>query len=336
MQRVRDLTKVALRTLNSFGVTQIGAIDTRAYVTSHLTMLDERGELPVRVGVSLAGGGDTLVTMRPLLAWAASHPHPSPRVHILGFKGYMDGSLGSRTAWMLKPYTDDPGNSGFPLAMAATGILSRMVIEAADLGLQPTVHAIGDRANRQILDWYQAMGPKRWGVRPRVEHAQHLDPADIPRFARMGVIPSMQPYHKADDGRYAEERLGPERIKTSYAYRDLYDSGAMLAFGSDWPVVSCDPFLGVWAAVTAQTITGETFVPEQSLTVEEALTCYTRHGAYTLKSESETGMIQPGYRADFIVIDRDILRIDPMRIKDTRVLRTYVGGALVYERPAGP
>ena len=335
LDRVRDLTRQAVGVLNSFGVTQVGAIDSRDFVTTHLTMLDRRGALPLRVGVSLAGGGDTVAGWRPILSWAAANPQPTPHVRILGFKGYMDGSLGSRTAWMLEPFTDDPGNSGFPLAMAESGDLETLITLGANMGLQPAVHAIGDRANRTVLDWCAALPEdQRRAVRPRVEHAQHLDPADIPRFARMGVIPSMQPYHKADDGRYAEERLGPDRIRTSYAYRSLYDSGATLAFGSDWPVVSCNPFLGIAAAVTARTINGETFVPEQSLTVEEALVCYTTHGAYTLKSERDTAQIQPGAEADFIVIDRDILAIDPLLIARTRVERTYLGGDLVYERAA--
>lgn len=332
--RVRDLTREAVRHLNSLGLTQVGAIDTRGFVEGHLVPLDNAGELTIRVGVSITGAGDTMEAWRPVLRWAADNPRPSPNVGVLGFKGYMDGSLGSRTAWMLEGFADEPGNTGFPLAMAATGALGRLILEAGSLGLQPAVHAIGDRANRQILNWYQAMGPTGWETRPRVEHAQHVDPADIPRFVRMGVIPSMQPYHKADDGRYAEERLGPERIRTSYAFRDFYDSGAMLAFGSDWPVVSADPFLGIHAAVTARTLAGDLFVPAQSLTVAEALTCYTVHGSWTLKSQNETGVIEPGYAADFLVLDRDILRVDPELIKDTRVLRTYVGGEIVFERAA--
>ncbi len=334
-ERVREQTRQAVRHLNSLGLTQVGAIDTRGFVESHLVPLDNAGDLTIRVGVSITGAGDTMEAWRPVLRWASDIPDPSPNVRVLGFKGYMDGSLGSRTAWMLEGFTDEPDNAGFPLAMAATGALGRLILEAGALGLQPAVHAIGDRANRQLLNWYQAMGPTGWETRPRVEHAQHVDPADIPRFVRMGVIPSMQPYHKADDGRYAEERLGPERIRTSYAFRDFYDSGALLAFGSDWPVVSADPFLGIHAAVTARTITGDLFVPAQSLTVPEALTCYTVHGSWTLKTQNEAGMIEPGRLADFIVLDRDILRVDPELIKDTRVLRTYVGGEMVFERAPG-
>lgn len=333
LDRVRELTRRAVRALHEVGVTQVGAIDSREFVTTHLMALDRRGELPLRVGVSLAGGGDTVPGWRPILAWAAANPNPTPNVRILGFKGYMDGSLGSRTAWMLEPFSDDPGNSGFPLAMAGSGDLAELISLAAKMGLQPAVHAIGDRANRVVLDWFEAIpDADRRAVRPRVEHAQHVDPSDLPRFAELGVVPSMQPYHKADDGRYAEERIGPVRARSSYAFRALYDSGAELAFGSDWPVVSCDPFLGVAAAVTARTIAGETFVPEQSLSVEEALACYTTHAAFALHHEGDTGVVRPGALADFIVLDRDVLRIDPSQIERVRVDRTYVGGRLVFAR----
>lgn len=337
--RMRLLLKEALAYAASQGLTQVGAIDTRAFTESQLVPLDREGEISLRIGVTLTGGGDTIEAWKPILEWASAHRNPSAHVSVLGFKGYMDGSLGSRTAWMLEPYFDDPSNPdnvGFPLAMAENGTLPALIKLAHDMNLQPAVHAIGDRANRQLLNWYQFMGPERWQRRPRVEHAQHLSPADIPLFVRMSVIPSMQPLHKADDGRYAEERIGPERIKSSYAFRDLYDSGATLVFGSDWPVVDCNPFLGIAAAVTAKTIAGETFVPEQSLTVEEALMCYTRNASWALFSETRTGMIQPNALADFIVIDRDILTINPDQIAATSVLQTFVEGRLVYDRAAQP
>ena len=332
--RIRDLTRRAIQHLNSQGITQVGAIETKRFVETQLRPLDAEGELTVRVGVSITGGGDELDSWRPILAWAAATRTISDRLTVLGFKGYMDGSLGSRTAWMLEPFQDDPhdhDNAGFPLAMAENGDLRKLIQLAAELELQPAVHAIGDKANRTVLNWYQFLGPSAWSLRPRVEHAQHLDPADIPLFARLSVIPSMQPYHKADDGRYAEERLGTERIQTSYAFRSLIDSGALLAFGSDWPVVSCNPFLGVHAAVTAQTTNGGTFVPEQSLSVEESLTCYTVNGARALHTPGKTGRIQPDHFADFIIIDRDVLSIDPNDINDVRVLQTWVGGVKVFD-----
>ena len=336
-ERLRDLFKEAIHFANSQGLTQVGAIDTQSFIESQAAPLDKSGDLTLRVGVSITGGGDTVAGWKPIFAWIASHRQLTDHIQILGFKGYMDGSLGSHTAWMLKPYlddADDPDNVGFPLAMASNGTLKQLIKMADDLKIQPAVHAIGDRANKTVLDWFQFMGRNRELVRPRVEHAQHLAPEDIMRFVRMGVIPSMQPYHKADDGRYAEERLGPERIKTSYAFRSLYDSGAALAFGSDWPVVTCNPFVGIEAAVTAKTITGETFVPDQSITVDEALTCYTVNASWALHTRRDTGMIQPGQLADYIIIDRDILAINPEQIGETVVEQTYLGGKLVYERSA--
>jgi predicted amidohydrolase YtcJ len=333
-ERTKRLFKEAMRYANSQGLTQVGSIDSQKFIQTYVAPMDRRGKLTLRVGVSLASNDDTVEGLTPLLDWAAEHRQLTDRITILGIKGYMDGSLGSRTAWMLEPYLDDPedpDNVGLPLSMVENGVLEKVIKLAVKRKLQPAIHAIGDRANRTLLYWYQFMGTDLWQRRPRIEHAQHLAPEDIPLLVRLGVIPNMQPLHKADDGRYAEQRLGRERLKSSYAYRTLLDSGARLAFGSDWPVVSCNPFLGIHAAVTAKTITGETFLPEQSITVAEALTCYTSNAAYALFTDLTTGMIQPGFFADFIVIDRDLLAIDPEDIAKTRVLKTFVEGQLVYD-----
>ncbi len=333
---LRELVARAAHHANSLGVTQVGSIDPRGVVEGLFVDLDQSGELTLRCAVTVAGSVDHIDEWKPILEWASANPKLSGRVHIVGFKAYMDGSLGSRTAWQLAPYLDNPSeleNAGFPLAMAADGTLPKLIRLGASMGLQPAVHAIGDRANRMLLDWYEQemSASERRKLRPRVEHAQHLSREDIARFAHLNVIPSMQPYHKADDGRYAERRLGSQRIKTSYAFRDLVDSGAQLAFGSDWPVVSVNPFLGIHAAVTARTLDDEIFVPSQSITVEEALRAYTSVAAYCLHSEDFTGRISPGYAADLIVLDRDILAIDPELIDETRVLTTIVGGDVVFE-----
>jgi len=336
--RTMELIKRACAHANSLGVTQVGAIDSRHTLADLVAPLDEAGDLTLRVNASISEGHDSIEAWRPALEWAAANPRLSPRVRILGFKGYMDGSLGSRTAWMFEPYLDNPEdrgaeNAGFPLALAATGELRDIILAGAEMGLQPIVHAIGAKANSVLLDWYAEIpGSVRDQVRPRIEHAQHLTPRDVPRFGALGVIPSMQPYHKADDGRYAVDRLGLERNRTSYAFRTLLDTGATLAFGSDWPVVSVDPMLGVHAAVTARTLDGDTFVPEQSITVAEALTAYTRAAATALHSEADTGMLREGYAADFIVLDRDIFAIDPMDIPQLRVLHTFLAGEEVFTR----
>jgi hypothetical protein len=252
-----------------------------------------------------------------------------------GVKGFVDGSLGSTTAWFDQPFSDAPSTSG--LTVTPLDSLRRWIGRADSAGLQVAVHAIGDRANGWLLDVFdsvaQAHGPR--DRRFRIEHAQHLRRADIPRFAALGVIPSMQPYHAIDDGRWAEKRIGPERIKTTYAFRSLLDAGARLAFGSDAPVAFLDPIVGVYAAVTRATIDGNHpggWVPEEKITVEETLRAYTAANAYGTYMEGKTGVLRPGMKADIAVLDRDLTAIPSEQIKDARVLATIVGGKLVFRR----
>jgi predicted amidohydrolase YtcJ len=254
-----------------------------------------------------------------------------------GLKGFVDGSLGSTTAWFHQPYTDAPTMSG--LVVTDPARLATDIRKADAAGLQVAVHAIGDRANDWILDTYAhvaaANGPR--DRRFRVEHAQHLTPAALPRFAALGVIPSMQPYHAIDDGRWAEKRIGPERIRTTYAFRSLLDHGARLAFGSDWTVAPLSPLDGIYAAVTRRTLDGKNpggWVPEQKITVEEALRAYTAGGAWAGFQEDRLGTLETGRLADFVVLSDDLFRIDPNEIRNVRVLRTVIGGREIYE--AGP
>src|SRR5215831_2261981 len=259
-------------------------------------------------------------------------------LRVAGVKAFMDGSLGSSTALFFEPYSDDPKNSGVYASEAIP--LSRMEerIAAADrAGLQVVVHAIGDRANAEILDLFERVakgnGPR--DRRFRVEHAQHLRPADIPRFARLGVIASVQPYHAVDDGRWAETSIGRDRCKTTYPFRALLDSGARLAFGSDWDVAPLSPILGIDAAVTRRTTDGKNpkgWFPEQRIGVEQALRAYTGDAAYAAFEEAEKGTLAVGRLADFVILSRDILTIDPREIVQTRVDATAVGGRIVYER----
>lgn len=335
---MRRLLESVMLEAASVGVTRVGSIDSRRIIQKHLTPLAQTGRMSIYVAASVRQTeSNDLERWYDTLEWASPRRELAERLTIVGFKGYMDGSLGSRTAWMTAPFYDNPEhlhdeNAGFPLAMAADGSLRQMVLDGAAMGLQPIVHAIGDEANRVLLDWFAEIpAEQRADVRPAVEHAQHLTVDDIERFAELGVIASMQPLHKADDGRYARERLGPNRVRTSYAFRDLLDSGALVAFGSDWPVVDVNPFLGIWAAVASETTEGEAFLPEQAVSVEEALVCYTRNAAYKVFAEEDAGMIAVGKSADFILLDRDVLSVSVEELKDTRVLVTVVGGEVVHD-----
>jgi predicted amidohydrolase YtcJ len=263
-----------------------------------------------------------------------------------GVKGFADGSLGSSTALFERPYADDPKNSGVYAAEAIPmKALEDRVAGADRAGLQVEIHAIGDRANREILDLFERVAAKN-GARDRrfrIEHAQHLRPEDLPRFARLSVIASMQPFHAVDDGRWADRRIGPERCRTTYAFRSLKDAGARLAFGSDWDVAPLSAILGIDAAVNRRTIDGKNpggWVPEQRISVEEALRAYTADAAYAAFEEWEKGVLAPGRLADFVVLSKDILTIPSGEIPSAAVEVTVVGGRLVHgaaeTSPAAP
>ncbi len=254
-----------------------------------------------------------------------------------GMKGLADGSLGSRTALFHRPYDDAPGSRG--MRVNTLEHLREWVLQADRRNLNVSVHAIGDEANDDILDLYadvaKTNGPR--DRRFRVEHAQHLTPAAIPRFARQQVIASVQPYHAIDDGRWAIQRVGAERLKGTYAFKSLLDSGARVCFGSDWPVAPFAPLTGIAAAVLRQTIDGANpggWLPEQRITVERALIAYTATNAYAGFQEDRLGRLVPGYLADLVVLDKDLLRIDPQQITSASVLRTIVDGKERFVRDA--
>jgi len=256
-------------------------------------------------------------------------------LRIGGLKGFVDGSLGSHTAAMLEPFTDAPTDRGFFVNTPED--LYAWISGADKAGLHVIVHAIGDRAIRSLLDTYQRVadedGPR--DRRFRIEHAQHIAPADIPRFAALGVIASMQPYHAIDDGRWAERVIGPERAKGTYAFRSLLESGATVAFGSDWFVAPPTPIEGIYAAVTRRTLDDRNpdgWVPEQKISVDQALRAYTVAAARASFDETTRGMLKRGMLADIVVLDRDLTAIAPETIRDARVTMTVVGGGIVYER----
>jgi predicted amidohydrolase YtcJ len=255
-----------------------------------------------------------------------------------GLKGFVDGSLGSTTAWFYEPYADEPSTAGF---MTTDSVELRADIEGGDAsGLQVMVHAIGDAANDWLLNVYRDVaarnGPR--DRRFRIEHAQHLSPSAIPRFSDQDVIASMEPYHAADDGRWAEKRIGPERIQTTYAFRSLLDAGATLAFGSDWTVAPIDPILGIDAAVTRRTIDGmnpDGWMPQERVSLEETLLAYTEGGAKAGFTEERLGRIAPGMLADLVVLSGNLFTMDPKSLGEARVEMTVVGGRVIYERPVG-
>src|SRR6266480_1023698 len=260
-------------------------------------------------------------------------------LRIGGLKGFVDGSLGSHTAAMMKPFTDAPSDSG--LLVNTPEDLYSWTSSADKSHLHVIVHAIGDRAINLQLNIFERVEHEngKKDRRFRIEHAQHIAPADVPRFAELGVIPSMQPYHAIDDGRWAEKVIGPERAKTTYAFRSLEDSHARLAFGSDWPVAPATPLEGIYAAVTRRTLDDKHpngWVPEQKISVEDALRGYTTGGAYASFEEKEKGTLAPGKLADVVIIDRDLTKIPAASMRDAKIEFTIVGGRMVYDRSAAP
>jgi predicted amidohydrolase YtcJ len=259
-------------------------------------------------------------------------------LRIGGVKGYMDGSLGSGTALFYQPYSDDPKTSGVYASEAIPlEKLEARVAGADAAGLPVEVHAIGDRANAEILDVFERVAKKN-GPRDRrfrIEHAQHLRPGDIPRFAKLGVIASMQPYHAIDDGRWAEKRIGRERCLTTYAFRSLLDAGATVVFGSDWDVAPLSPLAGIDAAVNRRTLDGkhpDGWIPEQKIAPVEALRAYTTKAAFAAFEENEKGSIAAGRLADFVILSGDPLTVAPARLDGIRVETTVVGGRVVFPR----
>jgi predicted amidohydrolase YtcJ len=262
----------------------------------------------------------------------------SDKLKIGGLKGFADGSLGSTTALFFEPYLDAPKTSGLPSdEMFPEGKMLNNILGADKAGLQIAVHAIGDKANKTILDMFAAV-EKRNGARDRrlrIEHAQHLRLEEIKRFGAERVIASMQPYHAIDDGRWAENRIGPNRAKGTYAFRSLLDAGATLAFGSDWFVAPMEPLMGIYAAVTRRTLDGKRpqgWVPEQKITVAEAVRAYTMGSAYASDDEKLKGSIEAGKLADLVVLSDDIFKINPVEIEKAKVVMTIFDGKVIYER----
>jgi predicted amidohydrolase YtcJ len=294
--------------------------------------LEREGKLTVRIS-------EWIMFNQPLdllQRHRAEHPAEDLMLHTTMLKAYMDGSLGSRTAALFAPYSDDPGNSGIPQYDQAT--LNRMSVERSAAGFQMGFHAIGDRAAQMALDAFaEAERDARQNNRTRdfrfrIEHAQVIAPDQIAQFKRLGVIASVQPCHLLTDMNWVVERIGAERAKTSYPWKSFLDAGVPLAFGTDFPVEPLNPFRGIYAAVTRKNEAGtKEFYPEQKLSIEQALAAYTTGAAYAQFGEKEKGTLAPGMLADFVVLDGDLTKVVPLDILKTQVLRTVVGGRTMYE-----
>jgi predicted amidohydrolase YtcJ len=313
----------------SRGVTAVAAVSSFEREYEALRRAHAAGRLKIRVA-----SYDSLEAWRSTAERIKAESEGDDWYRLAGVKGYTDGSLGSTTAFFYEPYNDEPTTRG--LLRFSEDSMRAWIAGADSAGIQVIVHAIGDRANGLVLDIFdsvaQAHGPR--DRRFRIEHAQHLRREDIDRIAASGVIASMQPYHAIDDGRWAEKRIGPERIKTTYAFRSLVDRKAHLAFGSDWTVAPIDPILGIYAAVTRRTLDDknpEGWVPDQKISVEEALRAYTYENAYGVFAEEHRGMLKPGYRADLVLLDQDLTKVAPPQLEGVKVRATIVGGRVVYE-----
>jgi predicted amidohydrolase YtcJ len=306
-----------------------------------LEELERSRKLPIRVAEWLEFNQplDVLIQRR------GGHAAGDPLLHLTQLKGFMDGSLGSRTAALVEPYADDKSNSGIPRYQQEK--LNQMASERAAAGFQIGFHAIGDEANTMALNAFSAAeqvatmpGVQREtaaapaAFRFRIEHAQVLLPTDFDRFARLGVIASMQPSHLLTDMKWAAARLGPDRVKYAYAWRSMLDHGVTLAFGTDYPVESINPFRGLYSAVTRMNEAGtQTFQPQEKLTIAEAIYAYTQAPAFAEFRDTVQGRLEPGFFADMVVLDRDPTKATPQELLHTKVLRTIVNAQVVYEAP---
>ncbi|HZW19264.1 MAG TPA: amidohydrolase [Luteimonas sp.] len=332
--------RAAMHYANENGVTSVQDMSASPDILRGYQQLLDDGELTVRVY-----GAQPLARWERLAGPGITAGFGNDMLRIGRLKGFADGSLGSTTALFFEPYLDEPGTSGLPSdEMVEQDAMLDDMVGADAAGLQLAVHAIGDKANATILDMYAEVA-RRNGPRDRrlrIEHAQHLRAEDIARFHALHVVASMQPYHAIDDGRWAEKRIGAERAKGTYAFRSLLDAGVVLAFGSDWFVAPMEPLMGIYAAVTRRTLDGAHpggWVPEQKISVAEAVRAYTAGSAYASGEESLKGTLEPGKLADLVVLSDDIFAIDPAAIEDVRVDATVLGGKVVFERkavPAGP
>ena len=327
MAQRRKAAELALQDAASHGITSAqDNSDWEDFLTYE--QMEKEGKLTLRIAEWLPFDApiEQLIKMRQ------HHSGSDSMLHTTMLKGFMDGSLGSRTAAMLAPYDDDPKNAGIP--RYEQDKLNTMAAERANDSFQIGFHAIGDRGARMALDAfaYAEQKSNKKDLRFRIEHDQVIAPEDFKKFKALGVIASVQPNHLLTDMNWAESHIGPERAKHSYPWKEFEDNGIPLAFGTDYPVEPITPFRGLYAAVTRKNEAGtKEYYPEQKLTIDHAIYAYTIGAAYAEFAEEKKGQLQPGMLADFVVLDRDITKVAPPEILKTRVLRTVVGGKTVYE-----
>ena len=331
LPRIRDRAfDKAQEILLSQGITTAADMGTSGEDWEVMRRSGDKSRLQLRI-LSYASGVENL------LAVAGTEPTPwlyDGRLRMVGVKLYSDGALGSRGAWLKQPYKDSPKERG--LAFLNDAALKNLMSRAAMDGFQVAVHAIGDAANAQLLEAVEELsdtykGDRRW----RVEHAQIIDPADLPRFARNGIIASMQPVHESSDWRMAEARMGRERLGGAYAWQSMIRNGVPLAFGSDFPVESPNPFHGLAVAVSREDAQGQPpggWMPEQKVSMAQAFAAFTRGGAYAGFAEDRLGTLERGKYADFLFIDRDIFAVTPAEVRETQVLETWIGGRQAWKR----
>lgn len=331
LPRERDAALLkAQEILLSDGITATADMGTSVDTWEALRRIGDDGRLRIRI-ISYGLGIDTLL--------AIAGPAPTRwlydgRLRMVGVKLFADGALGSRGAWLKQPYADKPDTKGLQFLDDAK--LKNMMSRAAMDNFQVAVHAIGDAANAQVLDAIEELsatyeGDRRW----RIEHAQIVDPADLPRFAKNGIIASMQPSHATSDHAMAVARLGPNRLAGAYAWKTMLDNHVPLAFGSDYPVEDPNPFPGMADAVTREDAAGDPpggFLPEQKLTLTQAFAAFTTGGAFASHAEDRIGSLEPGHYADFIFVDRDPFQVDAKALRETKVLETWMAGSAVWVR----
>jgi hypothetical protein len=314
----RECARLGLTTVHDAGVSKLDLDAYRALIAGH--------NLPIRVYAMIGGAG---ALWRDYLR---KGPEIGEQLTVRAIKLYADGALGSRGAALWQPYTDDPGNSG--LLMTTKEEIAKVARDAVAHGFQVCTHAIGDRANRTVLDAYgEALGGPN-GKRFRIEHAQVISLPDFQKFKDFSILPSMQATHATSDMRWIEQRVGPDRMAGAYAWQTFLKLGIPVANGSDFPVEEPNPMLGLYAAITRQDLEGNPpggWTPSQRMTRDEALQSWTLSGAYAAFEEKTKGSLEPGKLADFLVLDRDIMTVPVSQIPGTRVLKTFLGGKLVHE-----